>query len=52
MNIEAFVEPLSKSLNTINTVARINKTAALIKTISYIAAITVVCVNILRLVRE
>ena len=52
MNIEALVEPLSKSLSTINTVARINRTAALIKTISYIAAVTVVCVNIIRLVRE
>lgn len=52
MNLDAYMEPLTKSLNTINTVARINKTAGLIKTLSYIAAATVICVNIIQLLRK
>ncbi len=52
MNFDNIIEPLNKSLNTINTVARINKTAGLIKTLSYITAATVICVNIIQLMRK
>lgn len=52
MNYDVFLEPLNKSLTTINTVAKINKTAGIIKTISYVFAATVICVNIIQLMRQ
>ena len=52
MQVEDFLVPLEKGLSTIRTVARINKTAGLVRSVTYITAATVLCINLLQLLKK
>lgn len=52
MKFEDILVPLDKSLSTIRTVARINKTAGLVRTVTCMAAATIICINLLQLFRK
>lgn len=52
MKAEDVILPLEKGLFAIRTVTRINKTAGLIRTLTYVAAATVICVNLLQLLKK